>query len=161
MEQREIGAEHAAWRAYLQSKKAHHVTDALRAGWVAGREYADHDAAASLEAERRRSTRLKEHLHEYHSFEAWRVGVQAPSMEECSRCVTLEGELEALARPPRGDGDGTKGSPNPSLACQCRSWVYDPARHGPAPFTSNGHHPACAFVAELVNLPSDKGDDER
>ena len=35
----EVGAENAAWRAYLQSKHAHHATDAFRAGWEAGRDW--------------------------------------------------------------------------------------------------------------------------
>lgn len=44
-DQNEIGAENAAWRAYLQSRHAHHATDAFRAGWEAGRDWARENPA--------------------------------------------------------------------------------------------------------------------
>jgi hypothetical protein len=52
----EIGAENAAWRAYLQSKTAHHATDAFRAGWLAGRDWGGDAARADLAAEVERLT---------------------------------------------------------------------------------------------------------
>ena len=121
-DQDEVGAENAAWRAYLQGRHAHHATDAFRAGWLAGRDWRDHAAAREL-AEAR--ARVRE-LEDVAGLGYWTLKVMADDGNEDAAEIVRQMDTllpqKPLARPeptePVGVAEPCRGCAQPVI-CSC------------------------------------------